>query len=134
MINSKRTHFVLPLLGLLAGLVAACSSGPKGDVVHGEELYAQCLGCHTMRENNEGPMHCGVFGRPAGSVAGFEYSEAMINSGIVWDEKILDEFLTSPFAYVNGTKMGFVGFNDATDRQDLIAYLYQQTSDSSVCP
>lgn len=79
-------------------------------------------------------MHCGLFGRPAGTVPGFAYSEAMKASGIVWDAQRLDEFLTSPIAYVVGTNMGFVGFPDPADRADVIAYLMQATSDPAICP
>ncbi len=66
--------------------------------------------CHKLTENFVGPHHCGLIGRTAGSVPDFEYSEAMKASGITWTPKTLDEFLTSPIAYVSGTKMGFAGF------------------------
>jgi cytochrome c len=106
----------------------------KGDPVRGEQLYQQCAACHTLQANAAGPMHCGVIGRPAGSVASFEYSEAMKDSGLVWSVQALDEFLASPFTYVSGTKMGFAGFSDATDRADVIAYLYKASHDPALCP
>jgi cytochrome c len=126
--------------GTVACLLSACSNGfadtvaVKGDPVHGKELYEECAGCHELQTNKVGPMHCGLFGRPAGTVPGFVYSEAMRTSGIVWDAQKLDEFLTSPIDYVNGTLMGFVGFFDPTDRADVIAYLYQVNNDPAVCP
>jgi cytochrome c len=55
-------------------------------------------------------------------------------SGIVWDPQKLNEFLTSPIAYVSGTKMGFAGFEGAADRADVIAYLVQANHDPAVCP
>jgi cytochrome c len=79
-------------------------------------------------------MHCGVIGRPAGTAPGFDYSEAMKASGIVWDPQKLDEFLTSPIAYVSGTKMGFAGFDNPADRADVIAYIVQANQDPAVCP
>jgi cytochrome c len=79
-------------------------------------------------------MHCGLIGRLAGSVAGFSYSEAMKSSGLVWDVKTLDEFLTSPIAYVPGTMMGFAGLTDAAERADVIAYLQRAGSDPAICP
>ena len=117
-----------------AGGGSASTASVKGDAVHGKELYATCEGCHKLAENSVGPMHCGLFGRPAGTVPGFEYSEAMKASGIIWDAQKLDEFLVSPIAYVNGTKMGFAGFESATDRADVIAYLQHANKDPALCP
>jgi len=68
-------------------------------------------------------MHKGLFGRPAGSVPGFDYSAAMKNSGIVWSPATLDLFLRGPRQMVPGTKMTFVGVPKAQERADLIAYL-----------
>lgn len=134
-LNSIVRSSRLLLAGTLASLLSGCGSGaPQGDAAHGKELYAQCAGCHQLQENSTGPMHCGLIGRPAGSVPGFEYSDAMKTSGIVWDAQKLDEFLVSPIAYVVGTKMGFAGFQTATDRADVIAYLYQANSDPAICP
>lgn len=126
----------------LAGILVGCgqssietaASTVQGDPTRGKELYEQCAACHRLTENSVGPMHCGLFGRKAGTVANFDYSEAMHGSGLVWDIATLDEFLTMPFTYVSGTRMGFAGFSSATDRQDVIAYLYQANNDLTVCP
>jgi cytochrome c len=67
-------------------------------------------------------------------VPGFEYSQAMRDAGLVWNVQTLDEFLTSPITYVSGTKMGFAGFSDASDRADVIAYLYRANNDPASCP
>lgn len=134
-LNSVKRSGQLLLVGAAASFLFGCGGGsPKGDVAHGKELYAQCAGCHQLPTNSIGPMHCGLIGRPAGSVPGFDYSEAMKTSGLVWDTKTLDEFLTAPIAYVTGTKMGFAGLTNPTDRADLIAYLQQAGSDTAVCP
>lgn len=119
-------------LGILA--LSACSSG-GGDVKRGAELYAkECAACHSLTSSTtNAPMHCGLFGRTAGTVPGFPYSEAMRASGLVWDEKTLDEFLTAPFIVMPGTLMGFPGFAEATDRADVIAYLRQVSSDPDKC-
>jgi len=125
----------LLLLGAATALLAACSGGgPKGDAARGETLYAQCAGCHKMQENFTGPMHCGLFGRKAGGVPQFPYSEAMRTSGLTWNAQTLDEFLASPISYVPGTMMGFAGLHDARDRADLIAYLQRADSDPATCP
>ncbi len=123
-------------------LLAACSgksdgneiAAVRGNAAHGKELYTQCQACHKLAENFVGPHHCGVIGRAAGSVPDFEYSEAMKAAGVTWTPKTLDEFLTSPIAYVSGTKMGFAGFDSASDRADVIAWLVQANADPAVCP
>lgn len=123
----------LPLVAIAGGLLVGCGSS-HGNVVHGKELYTQCQACHKLQENYVGPHHCGLFGRKAGTVPGFDYSEGMKASGIVWSAQTLDQFLTSPIAFVNGTKMGFAGFDSANDRADVIAFLEQANKDPALCP
>jgi cytochrome c len=132
-LNSIGRFCRLLVAGTAASFLFGCG-GPNGDVAHGKVLYAQCAGCHKLAENSAGPKHCGLIGRAAGTVADFEYSEAMKTSELVWDVETLDAFLTAPIAYVAGTKMGFAGLSKPTDRADLIAYLQQATSDPAVCP
>ena len=118
----------LLLIGVLPFGLAACSSG-GGDPVRGAELYAkECAACHSLSASTDNaPMHCGLIGRKAGSVPGFDYSKAMRQSGIVWDDATLDRFLENPRAVVPGTKMTYAGVKDAQERADLIAYLKQAT-------
>jgi cytochrome c len=89
----------------------------------GQQLYARCAACHALAFDRVGPRHCGLLGRRAGSVPGFEYSPAMKKSGIVWNEKTLDRFLTQPLVMVPGSSMTYAGVPDAGERGDLIAYL-----------
>ncbi len=122
--------FVIAWAGLLAlngadSAAAAPGASPaiKADAWRGEQVYTRCLACHTLAFDRVGPRHCGLFGRPAGSVPGVDYSAAMKRSGIVWDEKTLDRFLAAPMKVVPGTAMTYDGVTDAKDRADLIAYL-----------
>lgn len=78
-------------------------------------------------------MHCGILGRAAGSVEGFEYSRAMRDADITWTAEALDRFLQSPFAMVPGTTMGFAGLADATERKQLVAWLATLTAASPHC-
>jgi cytochrome c len=94
-----------------------------GDVKRGEEVYGRCLACHAIAYDRTGPHHCGLFGRKAGSVPGFAYSEAMKKSGIVWNARTLDRFIKDPLKTVPGTAMGYDGVKDPKERADLIAYL-----------
>ena len=121
-----RRCFGLPLLALLL----AGGAGPAladGDPIRGEQIYHRCQGCHSIDRNRIGPMHKGLFGRKAGTVPDFDYSDAMKSSGIVWTEVTLDQFLQGPRKMVPGTKMTFVGIPKAQDRADLIAYLMVAT-------
>jgi hypothetical protein len=62
-------------------------------------------------------------GRKAGTVAGFDYSEANKNSNVVWDEVQLDQYLSNPKQFMPGTKMIYPGMKDPEQRKALIAYL-----------
>ena len=120
---------------VLAGVLALCAvrrPAAAPDAQRGEQIYARCLACHALAYDRVGPRHCGLFGRLAGSVPGFEYSPAMKNSKIIWNEKTLDRFLAKPLAVVPGTTMTYDGVADAKDRSDLIAYL-KRVNQSSEC-
>jgi cytochrome c len=121
------------MIAVLAGtLAAACaiagttlasvSTGSSGDSAHGKMLYQGCQACHSIDDNDLGPKHRGVVGRPAGSVVDYNYSAALKNSGLTWDEATLDRWLSNPSALVPGTKM-FFKIDDPQARADIIAYL-----------
>lgn len=116
---------------LLAG--PAWAGSPAGDPVRGEQLYERCAACHSLARDRTGPRHCGLFGRRAGSVEGFDYSPALAASGIVWDAASLDRFLAAPLETVPGTTMGYAGVEDAQERADLVAYLRRAVPGSPLC-
>jgi cytochrome c len=94
-----------------------------GDPARGKTVFSQCSGCHaTTLQNNVGPHLAGVFGRTAGTVAGFHYSKAMAASGMVWNESTLDAFLAAPGKAIPGTSMP-IALAKAEDRTNVIAYL-----------
>jgi cytochrome c len=121
---------------LSAGFVAgalALSSGvalAQGDAEKGQVVFNKCKACHSVDEekNKVGPYLVGVFGRPAGSVEGFKYSEAMKSSGITWTEETIAAYLADPRGYIKGNRMAFTGLKDQEDIADVIAYLRQATS------
>lgn len=126
---------LLTTLFLGALFCAAAGAAPaSGDVVHGEQIYTRCFACHALEHDRTGSRHCGLFGRKAGSVPGFDYSDAMKKSGIVWNEKTLALFLADPAKTVPGTSMGYAGVKDAQERGDLIAYLKKATQPGGQCP
>ena len=107
----------------VAGGVAARADG---DPEAGKQVFKKCHACHNIGEsarNAVGPELDGIVGRKAGSVEGYNYSDANKSSGITWDAATLDVYLTNPKAKVPGTKMAFPGLPSDKDRADVIAYL-----------
>ena len=109
-------------------LTCAPAIAAEGNPARGEQIYRRCQGCHSIDANRVGPRHAGLFGRRAGSLDDYNYSDAMRASGVVWDETTLDQFLTAPRKFIPGTKMPFAGIPDARERTDLIAYLKKATA------
>jgi len=103
-------------------LVAALAAG---DPTAGEAIYPRCQACHALAYDRVGPRHCGLLGRRAGSVPGFDYSPAMKRSKLVWNRENLDRFLADPPRLVPGTTMTYAGVPEAKERADLIAFLAQ---------
>ena len=96
------------------------------DPAEGEKVFATCKACHQIGEgakNAIGPELNGVIGRKAGSVAGYSYSDANKNSGIVWSEATFKEYITDPRAKTPGTKMIFPGIKNEKEVDNLWAYL-----------
>lgn len=115
-----RAWLACALASICMGLAQAAP-----DVLHGAQVYTRCLACHALAYDRVGPRHCGLLGRRAGGVPGFDYSQAMKNSHITWDEKTLNLFLAGPLKAVPGSSMTYDGVPDPKDRSDLIAYLRQ---------
>lgn len=110
----------LPVILILLGTATAYAAG---DIKTGEALYnSRCIACHSVDANRVGPMHRGVFGRKAGTVADYEYSAALKASKIVWNDQTLNKWLEDPEVLIPGQNMGY-SVESAQDRQDLIAYL-----------
>jgi cytochrome c len=100
------------------------------DLERGELLGLACAACHKLAAGEGtliGPNLHGVFGRAAGAVPGYAYSEALKGSGIIWTPVSLEAWLADPTGFVAGTTMAFTGYRSAEDRRDLIAYLLHVT-------
>jgi cytochrome c len=118
-------------LALAIGAAGAAPAG-GGDARAGEAIYERCAACHSLAQDRTGPRHCGLLGRRAGTVKGFDYSEAMKRSGIVWNERALDRFLAAPTRVLPGTSMGYAGIPDPVERANLVAYL-KRAGESREC-
>jgi cytochrome c len=105
------------------GTAAAAPPSDTGDASRGESLFTKrCGGCHALDVDKEGPRLRGVFGRKAGSVPSFKYSEALKKSGVTWDEQNLDRWLTDPDKFIADNDMDF-HLAKGDERSDVIAYL-----------
>ena len=124
---SEPASAAAPTPAQLKALVATLPAPYNGgDLANGELKFNQCRACHTPEQggpNMVGPNLWGVFGRKAGSVAGFNYSDGLKASGITWDAPTIDKWITDPHAMVSDTRMSFMGIKDDKDRTDVIAYL-----------
>ena len=114
---------------VLAVLFVATGAGQASaqDAAAGEKVFLVCKVCHQVGEsakNAVGPVLNGLFGRKAGTVDGFSYSEGNKHSGITWDDATFSEYIKDPKAKVPGTKMVFAGIKDGQKIKDLIAYLH----------
>ena len=113
---------------------------PTASVSDGATVANKCKACHNLDNggpNQTGPNLWGVIGRKPGTHPGFAYSSAMTDFGAKigkWDYQHIYEFLSGPQAYLNGTKMSFVGLKQRQDRINLIAWLRQQSSSPEPIP
>ena len=117
---------MLLLAALSRDTLLAMQTAGTGDAARGKQVFEKrCTGCHAMEADREGPRLGGVFGRKAGSVAGYAYSAGLKKSGtngLVWDDASLEKWLSDPDAMVPDNNMEF-RVPKAQERLDLIAYL-----------
>jgi len=102
----------------------------NGDASRGQQDFRACAPCHSLEpdRNMTGPSLANLWGRKAGSLPSFErYSDALKSSGIIWDDRALDGWLTDPERMVPDNEMPFEGIKDALVRADLLAFLKEAT-------
>lgn len=121
---------------LFAGAMLAVSAGMAcaQDVAAGENSFKKCRACHSVgpdAKNKVGPVLNGLDGRKAGTVAGYNYTDANKNSGITWNEAEFLDYIKNPRAKIKGTKMFFAGIKNEKEAKNLWAYLKQFNADGS---
>ena len=105
----------------LSRFVASAEPNPA----RGQQLFSEtCAACHGLEKNKTGPSLAGVFERKAGSAAGYNYSSALVQSGIRWSADNLDLWLANPRKFIAGVRMP-ARVPNASARRDIIAFLKQ---------
>jgi cytochrome c len=108
-----------------ATLILAAAAQAQ-DAEAGKSVFGQCRACHQVGEtakNGVGPLLNGIIGRKAGTVEGYNYSEANKNSGKTWDEATFLAYIKDPRGFMPGNKMAYAGLKDDKRAADLLAYL-----------
>jgi cytochrome c len=123
------THILLraPALLLLAatGLIGIAQAD---DLELAQKLATNhCAICHTFDKGGppgQGPNLFGLLGRKAASESNFTYSDGYSKamSGKVWDEQMLDAWLTDTQTVAPGSAMIY-SQADPAKRQKIIAYI-----------
>jgi cytochrome c len=120
---------ILAAIALVPFTFAAAHA--EGDAAMGKKQFAPCTACHTVEKdgpNKVGPNLHGIIGKKAGTnKADFAYSDALKKSGVTWDEKKIDEYITKPSALIPGNKMAYMGVAKEEVRANIIAYLKEAT-------
>ena len=120
--------FAIAVLATIASLSPALAQ--LGDAARGHRSFRVCAPCHSLEldRNMTGPSLANLWGRKAGGLSSFErYSEALKASGIIWDDRSLDGWLTDPDRMVPDNEMPFNGIKDTRVRADLLAFLKDAT-------
>jgi len=128
---SRAVALALVVSGGLAGGAMALEAG---DAAAGAKVFKKCVACHTTEAGGKsgiGPNLNGVFGRTAGTLEGFGYSDAMKAAGAggrVWNDETIAEYLRKPKEAIPKNKMAFVGLKKDTDLANILAYLKEATA------
>lgn len=99
----------------------------NAELAEGEQYFMRkCSSCHdsvNSELHGKGPNLWNIFGRKAGSAKGFEYSQAMRQSGHIWNYATLNYYLTRTDQAVPGRIMNFRGIRKDKYRAKLLLFL-----------
>ena len=126
------------LLTVAAGISLAATAGSaqivtsgqwsliEAEQVAGKHLFeTHCVSCHGNQPGRSvlAPSLRGIVGRPAASLASFQYSDALKNSKLVWTEDNLRKWISDNAHMVPGTLMPHVSISDPAEVIYLVEYL-----------
>ncbi|MBB6146495.1 cytochrome c [Silvibacterium bohemicum] len=102
--------------------IQAAGNG-TADADRGEQLFdRRCTGCHALDADKVGPRLRNVYGRKAGTVPTFKYSDAMKAAKFTWDDASLEKWLTDTDSVIHGNDMDF-RVPKPDERADIIRFL-----------
>jgi cytochrome c len=119
---------VIAVLGATSTSGSVFAQSPNDE--RGQRAFGACAACHSLEPNRNmtGPSLANLWNREAGGLQNFDrYSPALKSSGIIWDNKSLDEWIKDPQRFIPGNHMTFPGVKDTRARADLIAFLKRAT-------
>jgi len=133
-VAGRRPLLVLSRIVASLGVAAAVTVSPAAgtakagepDLARGKKLFRKCVHCHSYKPGDGhriGPNLSGLFGRKAGTVSGYDFSEAWKKADFTWSAQTLDTYLKAPHKMIPGNLMPFDGLNRKADRTALIGYL-----------
>ena len=130
--RTRQTFTIITIVSFAFVVLLAASSSQRilsqtgangGDPQRGKELFEKrCGGCHSLEKDKEGPRLGDVFGRKAGTVPTFKYSDSLKSAQVVWDEASLDRWLVDTESVVPDNDMTF-HVPKADERADIIQFL-----------
>jgi len=123
-----RCPFACVIAALL--LTSVATTAHAADVDAGKVVFNRCKICHTVETGGRhtlGPNLHGIYSRKAATIEGFQYSDALKNSGIIWDDETLARYIHDPKDAIPGNRMAFPGIKNEEEMENLLAYLKEAT-------
>jgi cytochrome c len=115
--------FVIAMAVITTPGALSVNAANAGDPMRGKDLFEKrCGGCHSLDADKEGPRLRNVYGRKAGSISSFKYSDGLKGAQFTWDQNSLDRWLTSTESVIPDNDMDF-HVPKADERADIIEYL-----------
>jgi len=126
--RSGRWSGIVDASAVLVALTVSAAMSARAsdcDTAQGKRVFEKCAACHSLLAGQHmmGPSLNELNGRKAGTVGGFNFSIALRDSGIIWNDITLNAFLKSPQSFIPGTVMPFGGIQNAAERAALVCYL-----------
>jgi cytochrome c len=103
--------WLIRVMGAVAAL-AAYTAGARAqdDEPNRAQFLKSCGTCHAIEAGaapRQGPNLLGVFGRKAGTLDGFQYSDALKSADWTWDAADLDKWIENAQAMRPGVVMPY---------------------------
>jgi len=112
-------------MGAGASVIVGLAIAQADDDPNRAQFVTSCGTCHTVEPGaapRQGPSLLGVFGRKAGTLDGFKFSEPLKTADWVWDEAHLDQWIENAQAMRPGVTMPYRQA-DPAKRAKVIEYL-----------